>query len=1058
MTHSSVESSQKGIIAWFVRNPVASNLLMIFIIILGLVSSGRLSKAITPKFNVSAISVSVPYPGASSSEVESAIVIKVEEAIKQKNIQGIQRIRSTSRESLSQTMIEISDDVDINNLANEIKLALDGIENLPAEAKKPVINKVTQSISALNIQIHGAALDEVEGNRLVNEVKNELLSHQEISTVEIYGNRNVEIAVEVREQTLRKYGLTLGHIASAINASSVDVPAGSIKTNSGELLIRAKGRELVADDFKTIPIRSTLGGERILLGDIANIFETFEETLNSNTFDGEYSVGLGVFASDGEDIITIADISKKYIQQRQASLPSGIQMTIWGETVIFLEQRLNMMYKNLLAGILLVLVCLAIFMNLSIAFWVMLGIPVCFLGVAILLPSFDVSINVISLFGFILVLGVVVDDAIIIGESAHSAMRAEQSDGLDTVLRGIHRVSTPAIFGVLTTVCAFLPTVFISGKWAHFPAACGYVVIFCLIFSLIESKLILPAHIAHSGGISKLLDWKWQKNLQEGANSKIEWFVSRLYQPFLRVAVHNRYITVSVFFAVLMMTVMAVYVGFVRYSLSPDVPSDYISVTLEMPQGTSDETMLRVSDKTMNALRTVEQRYIEETGAEQSFVKHRFVFKMDRSSQATVQLIDESISNISPRDIVQRWQKEVGNIVGAKSLRFSDAQEEKVGAGGDISYNLSSNNEEHLYKAAVELKRKLLEYEGVSSVIDGVPDSSDEIQFALKPNGDALGLSLASIGRQVRDAFHGAEAQSIQRQMSEVKVKVRYPVDERRSLVNLYDMHVRTDDGRGAPITSVADVDIKSALVERVRINGKQAVTVTSKLDKSIAEPSKITGDMLDKFFPKLIEKYPGIKIEAAGGSKDDAKLETELMFGFMLSLIGVYALLAIPLRSYMQPFIIMSVIPFGIIGAIIGHKVMGMAVSMMSIFGIIALSGVVVNDSLILVDFINKAREQGRSLMDAVIDSGGERFRAIFLTSVTTFLGVFPILLETSKQAQFVIPMAISLGFGIVFATVITLIFIPCLYLMLEDLFKGLRKLLGLHQDDAPASPEATS
>ncbi len=669
----------------------------------------------------------------------------------------------------------------------------------------------------------------------------------------------------------------------------------------------------------------------------------------------------------------------------------------------------------------------------------------CFLGTFIVLPFAGVSLNMISLFGFILVLGIVVDDAIIIGESVHTSI-VKNGDSLHSVISGTYRVATAATFGVLTTICAFLPTLFVTGTMANFPAACGYVVLFCLIFSLIESKWILPAHIAHrKEGIFSWVKNAHQERLQIACNHYLRGFIDKRYTPFLLSCIRQRYTTLAVFLALLIIILGMMSGGWIRYVMTPDTPNDYVRANVEMVQGTSEDKTLQAVALIKQKLREIESEYIAEDPQGRSFVSHFFSYTSNgRAGFFMIELTKQEERNIDSDQIVQLWRERVGNIVGTKLLSFSAIQENP--ASGDIAFNLVSDNPDELRAASNALAEKLASYDGLSDIRNGVGVQQEELSLNIKPAAQALGVSLFDIGSQVKQAFFGLEAQRVQRGFDEIKVMVRYPEEQRQSMSALQNMTIRAD-GDELPLLSVVDIENGLTDVSSTRINGLRAARITAKADKNRIEPRVVIDDVTEQFLPALFAKYPSVSFQLDGSALESKVLEKELLVGFCLALLGIYALLAIPLKSYNQPIIIMSVIPFGLIGAVVGHVLMGMTVSMMSIFGIIALSGVVVNDSLIMVDFINRSIAKGNDILKAVVEAGRSRFRAILLTSLTTFFGVLPILLETSMQAQFVIPMAVSLGFGIIFATVITLLLVPCLYMVLDDLKSSPTKLGSTQQ-----------
>jgi multidrug efflux pump subunit AcrB len=1020
---------QTGLIAWFATNHVAANLLMWFIIVLGLYSAFTIKKALTPEVVSNLIQISQFYPGAAPEEVEQGIVQKIEEAVK--DVESIKRIESRSYESNAQVNIEIFDNMDVNAALDEVKIAIDSISTFPEEAEKPIMSIAEMGIHTVQLQLHGN-LDEYSSKQLAEKIKQELLINTEAAKVGIFGLRDYEITVEVAESQLRKYNLTLGQVAAAIRSNSLNLPAGSIRTDSGQILLRTKAQAYRQQGFEDILLLSSNDGVRVKLGDIATIKDGFVETDGFATFNNSPSAALVVYAVGDQDVISVGSSVKDYVEKRRATLPEGVELDYWADTTYYLDSRLNMMLKNLLMGVLLVFFILAFFMELKIAFWVMLGLPLCFLGAFILLPfePANVSINMISLFGFILVLGIVVDDAIIIGESVND-YTVSNGHSLQNVIIGAKRVATPATFGVLTTIVAFMPTLFVSGPWKNIPAASGYVVLFCLMFSLIESKWILPSHLAHMHkGMFRWIKSKRQMAFQQRNNARLQSFIAKTYKPFLEKCLALRYTTLSVFVGVLIIVLALIATGWVRYVLFSDQPGDYIQVKLEMARGTPDYKTREALDRIGGAIADIESEYSDKHG--EGFIKHMFGYGAEgRIGAFMIELEKSEQRAISDVEIQQQWRDKVGIIIGAKTLAFISVDDDDNSA---MSFNLVGDNQIELKAAAAELTEFLGAYEGVFDIRSGASEIVSEIHMNIKPGAEALGLTLSELSMQVREAFYGAEAQRIQRENDEIKVMVRYPLNQRKTIADLEGMYIRTKDGREVPIVSVAKLEIKPGYAEMIRINREPAIPISAAVDKAIVEPDRIVNEVVDDFFPDLFKRYPSVKYRLDGMSIESINMQNDLFTGFAVALFGIYALLAIPLRSYMQPLIIMSVIPFGIIGAVAGHIIMDMAISMMSIFGIIALSGVVVNDSLILVDFINRGIRQGKTVLESIVDAASGRFRAILITSLTTFFGIFPMLLEKSIQAQFVLPMSVSLAFGIVFATVISLIVVPCLYLLLDD------------------------
>lgn len=1020
-----------GIIAWFARNPVASNLLMLIIISTGLGSAFNIQRAMFPAMDVNFIFINAIYPGAAPEEVEQGVVLKIEEAIN--DVDGIKRIESDSFESRGRVMVEPQDDIDNVKLMNDIKSRIDGISHFPAEAERPIVSQPEIMFPALTVQISGA-LDERSMKSLADQIRRDLLTHPEISGATVVGSRAYEIGIEISEQLLREYHLTLGDVAKRISASSLDLPAGSVQTRNGDIMLRTIGQAYVQQDFEQIVIKNWPDGTRLLLGDIATIEDGFVDEKGFSLFDGEYSVGINVFSIGKQDMIETAEVTRAYVQQKQAQLPDGVSLAIWADSTYYLKDRLAMMVKNLAIGALLVFITLALFLEIKLAFWVMLGIPVCFLGAMAFLntPYIDSSLNMISIFGFILVLGIVVDDAIIIGESTYTEQE-NHGRSVESVINGVYRVSTPATFGVLTTIVAFAPTLFIDGMLGAFPKACGWVVILCLVFSLIESKWILPAHLAYSKPTKNRLLLKIDR-LQGTVNTRLKRVINEHYSPLVRRCIANRYSTLTIFLAILILAGGLLTGGVVRTVIAPVAPGEFISVELSMSEGAPEERTAQAIAKVITALQEVDNDYKKATNSDSGLITHIAAYGFERiNGRVDVELTKDDTRDISTVEIEKRWREKLGVVHGAQVLSFEMADGPSFGP--NIAFDLMHSDFTILRKAAAEMEESLGHYAGLSDIRNGVSDTADEFHIDILPEAQALGLTRYDLGSQVRHAFYGAEAQRVQRGIDEVKVMVRYPRADRENTASLSSMFIRTPAGDEVPFESVAKLDVKQGLLKSTRINFERAAEITAEADTGLVEPAKVMADIKERVLPKLMTKYPGLSWSISGMADEERKLAVSMGIGFALALFGIYALLAIPTKSYLQPVIIMGVIPFGIIGAIVGHWLTGYPMSMMSVMGIIALSGVVVNDSLILVDYVNKSVASGADKYTAITEAGERRFRAILLTSLTTFLGLVPMLLEQSAQAQALIPMAISLAFGIVFATVITLLLVPCLYLILDDL-----------------------
>jgi multidrug efflux pump subunit AcrB len=1047
-------TNERGLIAWFASNHVAANLLMWFIIVAGVISVLTIRKQTTPEIDLNLIQVQVPYLGAAPQEVEEGVVVKIEEAVQ--DIQGIVEIRSRASEGVGRVTLEISRDRDINEVLTLVKTRVDAIATFPVLTEKPVIFKLEPNTPVIFLAIHGD-LDDRSRKLIAQDIRDELLLMPEISQVDVYGDEAFEISVEVSEHVLRQYGLTMSEISGAIRQTSVDLPGGRIKTEGGDILLRTEGQVYTGQEFGGLVLRTFPDGTRLTLGDIASIRDGFVESDGFGRFDGEPTTTLNVLANGQQNELRTAAAVREYVAQRRETLPAGVEVDLWVDRSHYLEGRLSMMLQNLWQGALLVFVVLSLVLRTKVAGWVIIGIPVAFLGAFLLMPygPWPVTINMISLFGFIIVLGIVVDDAIIIGESIFTEIRAN-GHTLDNVIRGTHKVAIPATFGVLTTIAAFTPMLFVGGVVAPFFEALSVVVILCLTFSLIESKLILPAHLAraridpideqelfHPSRRVPLLRriprffLKIQRYVQHGLYALIHDY----YRPALEKVVDNRGITAAAFAAVLIVTVGLVNSSLVRIVLFPEVPGDFIRMELQMEAGTAPEVRNAALDRIEQAILDLNQEYIAENPDAEPMIAHIGSFTTsDTGAVAWTELPMVDDRNLQVDDITTLWRERVGEIPGVKELTFSDG--EHFGGGPPLSFRLSGDRFDALETAARELEARLAEYEAVFDIQNSSDTGGQEIKLTIKPEAEALGLTIASLGRQVRQAFYGEEAQRIQRGQDELRVMVRYPEEDRRSIADLENMRIRTATGDEVPFGSVAEVTFGTAYSSISRLNRSRTITVSADLDPEAVEPGELIREISEEFMPGLLSRHPGVSYGLEGASQEEQDFLRNLSFASIAALFLIYALIAIPLHSYSQPLVIMSAIPFGLIGAVVGHVIMGKAISMFSLFGLVALAGVVVNDSLIMTDFINRARRDGLPLKQAVIDSGVLRFRPIILTSLTTAVGLMPILLETSVQAQYVIPMAISLSFGIIFATAITLFLIPSLYMLQVDGFIRLREI----------------
>lgn len=1024
--------TQKGILAWFARNSVAANLLMWALLVGGLFSTVLINKEVFPSFELNLLNISVAYPGAAPQEIEEGINIKIEEAIQ--DINGIKKVTSVASEGVGSITVEVEDGYEVQTVLDEAKLRLDAISTFPVNIEKPNIYQIKPENNVIWVSVYGdMTLHDMK--ELAKSVRDDLTQLPAVTRAKVTGVRDYEIAIEVSEDKLREYGLTFTQVALAVQNSSFDLPGGSIRAQDGDILLRTKGQAYTGDDFANIVVTTRPDGSRVMLPQVATIKDDFEERLEYTRFNGKPAAIIEVTSVDDQNALDIAAQVKQYVEDRRATLPANAQLDTWGDMTHYLKGRLNMMMSNMFYGALLVFIILAMFLDLKLAFWVMMGLPVCFLGTMLIMPlePFSMTINMLTLFAFILVLGIVVDDAIVIGESAYTEVE-RHGHSVDNVIRGAQKVAMPATFGVLTTIAAFIPMLMVSGPMGIIWKSIGMVVILCLAFSLVESKFILPAHLAHMKFKKPGAPRGFFGRLKANFNDRVQHFIHHSYRNFLERCIKQRYNVVAAFIGVLVLSIALVASGKVRWVFFPDIPSDFIQVQLEMDEGSSEENTLKVVQSIEEALYKMNDKMEKDNGYQ--VVKHSFINMSSRTSAFIfAELTKGEDREVDGVTIAAAWREQLPELLSVKKLSFNASTND---AGGDISFRLTSSDLDELSAASKELKQKLASYEGVYDIADNFSSGSHEIRLKIRPEAEALGLTLSDLARQVRYGFYGYEAQRILRNKEEIKVMVRYPLEQRRTVGYLENMLIRTPTGTSVPFSTVAQIEKGESYASITRVDGKRAITITANANKNIVEPSKVVQEIQKDYLPQLQAKYPKIQTALDGGSLDEQNAMVGLMQGFFFALFTIYALMAIPLKSYSQPLIIMSVIPFGIIGALFGHLIQGLAMSVLSLCGIVALAGVVVNDSLILVDFVNRAREQGQSVRQAAVDSGCYRFRAIILTSLTTFVGLVPIILERSLQAQIVIPMATSLAFGILFSTVVTLILVPLLYIILDDVSRS--------------------
>jgi len=1032
-------------IAWFAKNDVAANILFFVVIISGIyVATTQIPIDLFPEVEQRNVRVSMVLPGASPQETEEGITIKIEEAIQA--IEGIRQITSQSREGSASVTVQVEEGYDVREVLDEVKIRVDGVNNFPVEAESLLVQVPQWRRDAIGVVLFGD-YDNMTLRRVAENVRDELAGLPEITQVEVDNVLPFEISIEIAEWALRQYDISLEQVAGILRQNSTDVSAGNLKTKGGDIFIRSRGQAYRASDFETIPVITTQDGTMITLGDIATIRDEFEETPLRTRFNGVPAIEIEVYRSGDESIIDVTTAVRNYIDKKQLDMPDGLTIDFWRDRSEPIKARLETLTKSAWQGLLLVIIMLALFLRPSVAFWVCLGIPMSFMGAFLFMPLFDVSLNLMSLFAFILVLGIVVDDAIVTGENVYSHLQKGENP-LNAAIKGTQEVAVPVTFGILTTAAAFLPLAFQTGRGSWY-AAIPLVVIPVLLFSLIESKFILPAHLKHVKMRTEKNTSRLSKLQQKIANS-LEVMIEKVYQPILAQVMRWRYAAWTAMFASLILIIGTIAAGHTKFVFFPRVQSEVATATLVMPAGTAFESTDRIiSAMTMHAKDLQEAYRDAETG--ESVIRNVYSISGGRNSttgRVQMDMIppESRTVDVTTRELVNQWRKKVGQVAGAEQLNY---RAEIGGWGGSpISIELKGRNTEALNTLSEGLKKQLEQYPAVSDIEDSLSDGKEELQLELKPEARLLGLSLNQVARQVRQAVFGFEVQRVQRGREEVRVMVRYPLEARQSIETLEQMMIRIGPNQEVPLWQVANVFPGLSPDSILRVDRQRTISVNADFDKEAGDLSLVLGEV-NEWLSEQINAYPGTTFEMAGEARDQAESTNSLTVGAIGLTILIYILLAIPFKSYSQPIIVMSVIPFGLVGAVIGHWIMGMDLTLLSFMGMLALSGVVVNDSLVLVDYINQKRNEGVSLKEAVYTAGGRRFRPVLLTSLTTFAGLVPLLFETSTQAQFLIPMAVSLGFGILFATLITLFIVPINYLILED-FKGYmrrykRDMLGL-------------
>ncbi len=1051
----------KSPIEWFARHRVAANLLMGVIAVGGLLTLPSITREVMPDITPDLVTIQVAYPGADPGEIESTIVERIEERLD--GLVGVRRVTSTASEGVGQVILELTSRADPQRTLEDVKTRVDAIASLPEGAEEPIVERPLIRRQVINVAVSGRL-----GERLLKQtaerIRDDLAALPEVTNVEVFGARADEITIEVSEAAMRRHQLTFDEVSGAVRRASLDLPGGVLKTQAGDVRLRTFGQARSEEEFARLPLLTRSDGMRLAVGDVARIEDGFEESERSLRFDGEPALLVRVYRVGSQSALEISEAVKAYVAEAEARLPAGVSLRVYDDDARILRGRLETLTRNAQSGLLLVLFCLALFLRVRLAFWVSAGIPISFLGALWLMPGFDATLNLVSLFGFILVLGILVDDAIVVGENVHRHQSDEKAgrDRMSATIAGTREVAAPVVFGVLTTIVAFAPLLFVEGAagviWRQIPV----VVIAALFFSLVKCFWVLPAHLGRTSRFRAPKALSLLDRIPDRVGAALDRWVARRFSPFLERALEARYVTLATAAALVLICFGAVTGGWVRFNFFPPIEGEQVVASFSLPPGTP----VAITEETVARLETSARRVAADLGGDmadptgsgpvESIVAavgqdlggggrtSLGVAPAPHVGSVEVSLGPPDSRGVSAREFAQIWRERTGVIPGLEELTFSA---DLFSAGDPIDVELYGSDVEALREVALGMADALERRAGVSDVRTSYRASKNELELRLRRQAEGLGLSVADLARQVRQAFFGEEVQRIARGGEDVKVMVRYPLVERRALGDVESLRIRTPEGDAVPLSIVADVQMGEGPATIRRADGARVVNVQADVDVAVTSAGEVLAELEAEILPRLLAAHPGVRYGLEGEQREQRESLAGLGRGFVFALIAIFALLAIPLHSYAQPLLVMATIPLGAVGAVAGHAALGLPLSFPSVIGIVALSGVVVNDSLVLVDWANRGIGKGLDARQAALEAGRSRFRPVFLTSLTTCLGLMPLLLEQSVQAQFLIPMAVSIAAGVVAATAVSLLVVPAAYLALDDLR---RLTVGVRREDA--------
>lgn len=1017
-----------GLIAWWAKNPIAANMLMVAIVIAGIFSFNQIEREVFPSADFNGATISVAWPGAAPQEIEEQIILRIEESIS--GVDGIKHIDSRAQENVAVINVEGEDTGDSTRLLNDIKSRVDGISTLPVDAFPPVISQWRNENGAMFIALYGD-MPERELTRLARDIKDDLAQLPNGSPlVNLWGARKEEVSIEVSEEALRSFSLTFDDVARAVRGSSLNLSAGQVRTDTGNISVATRSLADTAEEFGAIVVRQLPDGGAILVKDVATVLDGFEDVKQKRQMNGAPTITIAVQAPETMNIVTLSDAVLKYIDETNKELDGRAELFVWFNTADIYYSRMNLVGGNAVQGFILVLIILILFLRPAVAFWGTMGMPIALLGAFIFMPAAGVSINILSLFGFLLVIGIVVDDAIVVGESIHSEAE-EGRGGLSGAILGAQLVAKPVFFSVLTTIIAFTPWLFIAGGAADFTKHIAYTVIFALVFSLIEAFFILPAHLSH---LKKEDKTGHLHRLQSYFSDGLLGFAESTIRPLIRLALRLRYFTVAFFLVAFALSVALIAQGWVSFKFEPEVQGTFVSMTVRMPEGSPYARSLEIFEDVERAGNAMKKELGQVDG--EDFVRAIYISAEEGTVTSYLTIIDGDKRKQSTKEIAELFRAKLGDI--------PDAEEISVGytindGGPDFAFGIEADDLDELRLATIDLQNYMRSLPGLYDVRNSLQSETPELQISLKPGAERFGITLSDVTRQVRQAFYGEEAQRLPREGEDVRVMIRYPALARESLTSIETMRVRTADGREVPLSAIADASFAPSYKRIDRRDRKRSAQVTAEMPEG-ADRAAMMKVIQEDFLPQWRERHPGANLAQRGDAEGQAEFLGDIGWMYIAVLIAVYMLISIAFGSVFQPLLIMSAIPFGFMGAMFGHFLLGLDFGIFSFFGVGAAAGVVINDNLVLIDYVNRLRAQGMGAVAALTKASVNRFRPILLTSVTTFFGLMPIMFERSTDAQFLMPTVVALAWGVFFALFVTLFFVPAMYAVGADISRFYR------------------